>query len=107
MDKAECIKEVSDSAIEVGIELRRNRISAKHFASLMQSLRQYREMIRGHRTIDREIASTLHNLEIAFIGALRYPQLEEQWRRIISETHQEFVPTMMEILNPEPDQSVE
>lgn len=104
MNRGACIKQIIDSSIELCAELRYGYFSDKYFTPFIQALSAYREMIRGEKNIEREIAEALFFVEFGFTSALSGDlKLNQEKQALISVAHQEFVPLMMAILNPESD----
>ena len=104
MDKYACIKQIVDSGMGLATELRYGRFSDKYFTPFIQALSAYREMIRGEKNIEREIAGALFFVDIGFTSALTGTlKLNEEKKALISLAHQEFAPLIMDVFNPESD----
>lgn len=104
MDKKVCIEQIINNGVKLFAELRYGHFSDEYFTPFIQALRAYREMIRGEKKIEREIAEALFFGEFGFTSALSGTlKLNEGKKALISAAHQEFVPLMMAILNPEAD----
>ncbi len=104
MDKDVCIKQIIDNGGELFAELRYGRFSDKYFTPFIQALSAYREMIRGEKNIEREIAGALFFVDIGFTSALTGTlKLSEEKKALISLAYEEFAPFIMDVFNPESD----
>lgn len=103
MDREMCLNQIVENGMEVFVALRKNRFPKKHSERLVQALREYRDLIRGERKIEREVAASIRYLEIAFIMALDSAGSDKEEQNRIGELHQEVVPIIEGIINPESD----
>jgi hypothetical protein len=82
-------------------KLRGREFAQLQFETLMDAIRQYREIVRDQEQIDRKVASCLYFLEVELISALRYfPQKEEEEKRI-QKAYIEISQLTIEVLTPE------
>jgi hypothetical protein len=81
--------------------LRGREFSQESYDRLKTALTQYREMIRDEEFIERSVASCLHFLDIALLGAMEnFPRTEKEEILIINANN--ILNTLLtEILTPE------
>jgi hypothetical protein len=102
MNRKEVIERLKDLATIVSVDLRHSsRVPDEQFTQLTESLRLYRDLLEGEDFMEREVASYLHHLHMAFLGALdRMRKSGSEARPDLKERYEEFAIHLYEICDP-------
>jgi hypothetical protein len=92
VNRKTCVDKVLNNSVELYLELRQFHVSDERFEPSTEALRACRDAIKGKRKIEREIAATLHEMEIAFISALDHNHWDTEKQAAIRKAHETFVP---------------